>query len=137
MAESDGRTESGAVQLNPAAVRTGWEEARRIYQKAVRHGRDFSEELGWETAGAGEEQLQDHPEFNGNFDADQYPAVDPAEIADDVLRLIRELERSENPEIQDATTRHVPRERKALAKERELKIAMGNQADDHEEQKMM
>lgn len=137
VAESDGRTESGAVPLDPAAVRTGWEEARRIYQKAVRHGGDFSEELGWETAGTGKEQLQDHPEFGGNFDAGQYPAVDPAEIADDVLRLIRELERSENLEIQDATTRHVTRERKALAKERELKIAMGNQADDHEEQKMM
>ena len=75
--------------------------------------------MGWETAGTGKEQPQDHPEFSGNFDADQYPAVDPAEIADDVLRLIRELERSENSEIQDATTRHVTRERKALAKERE------------------
>ena len=42
-----------------------------------------------------------------------------------------------NGDVADSTTRHHRGDRKALAKEREKKIAMGHKPNDHEEQKMV
>lgn len=55
----------------------------------------------------------------------------------DILHLMSTLEREELF-IVDSTTRNLRGDRKALANERQKKIALGHRADDHEEgQKML
>jgi len=97
------------------------------------------EELGWEDAGAGEEQSQNYPEFCGDINARQCPAVDAAAVANDILRLLSRLEGGTPEQTMDSTTRRYHGDRKRISREREKKISMGHRADDHEEQgqKMM
>lgn len=118
---------------------TDWEETRRIYWKAIQNGGRFPKELGWEDAGVREEQSQNHPEFGGDIDARQCPAVDAAAVANDILRLLSQLEGGVSEQTIDSTTRHYHGDRKRRSREREKKISMGHRADDHEEQgqKMM
>ena len=52
--------------------------------------------------------------------------ADTVEVTEKIVQLLA-----------DSTTRHHRGDRKALAKEREKKIAMGHKPNDHEEQKMV
>ena len=56
-------------------------------------------------------------------------------LADDLVRLIRSLERGQDSDpVRDATTMHQHTDRKALRRERQIKIALGHKEDDHEEE---
>lgn len=58
-------------------------------------------------------------------------------MTEDILHLMSTLE-GEEPFIVDSTTRNLHGDRRALAKERQKKIALGHKADDHEDgQKML
>lgn len=63
--------------------------------------------------------------------------ADTAEVTEKIVQLLSRLEGGANGDVADSTTRHHRGDRKALAKEREKKIAMGHKPNDHEEQKMV
>ncbi len=67
-----------------------------------------------------------------------HSAADPdvwGRLAGDVVQLGRALEHTQSaPPIKDTTTPPAHSDRKALAKERQKKIAQGHKADDHEDQ---
>lgn len=125
----------GGLERDEGGEPTGWEDMRRIYWEAIQNGGRFPEELGREDAGAGEEQSKNYPEFGGDIDACQCPAVDAAAVANDILRLLSRLEGGAPEQPMDSTMRHYHGDRKQRSREREKKIAMGHRADDHEEQR--
>lgn len=101
----------------PAAggTETGWEEERDFY---------FAAQSGDDVLRA---DLAD-PDFAGDSGWD-------GGLADDLVRLVRALERSPDSDpVRDATTISQHTDRKALRREQEKKIALGHKEDDHEEE---
>ena len=101
----------------PAAggTETGWEEERDFY---------FAAQSG---DGVLRADLAD-PDFAGDSGWD-------GGLADDLVRLVRALERSPDSDpVRDATTISQHTDRKALRREQEKKIALGHKEDDHEEE---
>ena len=98
-----------------AAAATGWEEERDFY---------FSAQSGNGNVGhgmAGSDFAGDYGGYGG--------------LAGDLVRLGRSLERDQAADpIRDATTMHQHTDRKALRRERQIKIALGHKEDDHEEE---
>ena len=111
---SDGGTDAGCGGSTAAAA-TGWEEERDFY---------FSAQSGNGNVGhsmAGPDFAGDHGGYGG--------------LAGDLVRLGRSLERDQAADpIRDATTMHQHTDRKALRRERQIKIALGHKEDDHEEE---
>ena len=96
-------------------LRTGWEEERVFYFSAQSGNGD----VGHDMAG---------PDFAGDYGG--YGG-----LAGDLVRLGRSLERDQTADpIRDATTMHQHTDRKALRRERQIKIALGHKEDDHEEE---
>ena len=116
---------------------TGWEEARRVYEDTLRYGAAVSEGWGGSAGHFSPLDASDIHRSGGGVHGVQYPDEDPAEITEKIVRLLSRLEGSSSGEVADSTTRVRHGDRKALAKEREKKIAMGHKADNHEEQQMM
>ena len=111
---SDGGTDAGCGGSTATAA-TGWEEERDFY---------FSAQSGNGNVGhsmAGPDFAGDHGGYGG--------------LAGDLVRLGRSLERDQAADpIRDATTMHQHTDRKALRRERKIKIALGHKEDDHEEE---
>ena len=94
---------------------TGWEAERDFYfaaqsEDSVLHSgladSDFAGDYGWDGG-----------------------------LADDLVRLVRALERSSDSDpVRDATTISHYTDRKVLRREQEKKIALGHKEDDHEEE---
>lgn len=98
-----------------ADAATGWEE-ERAFCFAAQSGNGA---VGADMAG---------PDLTGNDGGD-------GGLADDLVRLGRSLERDQTADpIRDATTMHQHTDRKALRRERQIKIALGHKEDDHEEE---
>ena len=97
------------------ALLPGWEEERDFY---------FSAQSGNGHVGhgmAGSDFAGDYGGYGG--------------LAGDLVRLGRSLERDQAADpIRDATTMHQHTDRKALRRERQIKIALGHKEDDHEEE---
>ena len=101
----------------PAAggTETGWEEERDFYFAAQSGDGLLRADLA-------------APDFAGDSGWD-------GGLADDLVRLVRALERSPDSDpVRDATTMRQYGDRKVLRKEREKKIAMGHKEDDYEEE---
>ena len=98
---------------NTAAAATGWEEERDFC---------FAAQSGYGNVGddmAG-------PDLAGDDGGD-------GGLADDLVRLIRSLERGQDSDpVRDSTTMHQHTDRKTLRQERKKKIALGHKEDDHE-----
>jgi hypothetical protein len=111
---ADGGTDAGCSGSTAAAA-TGWEEERDFY---------FSAQSGNGHVGhgmAGSDFAGDYGGYGG--------------LAGDLVRLGRSLERDQTADpIRDATTMHQHTDRKALRRERQIKIALGHKEDDHEEE---
>ena len=108
---ADGGTGAGCGG-NTAAAATGWEEERILYLSSQSGNRD----VGHGMAG---------PDLAGDDGGD-------GGLADDLVRLGRSLERDQAADpIRDATTMHQHTDRKALRRERQIKIALGHKEDDH------
>ena len=111
---ADGGTDAGCSGSTAAAA-TGWEEERDFY---------FSAQSGNGHVGhgmAGSDFAGDYGGYGG--------------LAGDLVRLGRSLERDQAADpIRDATTMHQHTDRKALRRERQIKIALGHKEDDHEEE---
>lgn len=113
-AGTGGETDKGSVR-SAGPAETGWEKERAFYFSA--HSLDSG--IGTDLAG---------PAPAGRHGRD-------AGLADHLVRLGRSLECSQGADpLMDATTRPVRSDRKALKREKEKKIALGQKADDHEEQ---
>ena len=98
-----------------SGTETGWEEERDFY---------FAAQSG---DGVLRSDLAD-PDFAGDSGWD-------GGLADDLVRLVRALERSPDSDpVRDATTISQHTDRKALRREQEKKIALGHKEDDHEEE---
>ena len=111
---ADGGTDAGCGGSTAAAA-TGWEEERDFYFSAQSGNGD----VGHSMAG---------PDFAGDYGG--YGG-----LAGDLVRLGRSLERDQAADpIRDATTMHQHTDRKALRRERQIKIALGHKEDDHEEE---
>ena len=111
---ADGGTDAGCSGSTAAAA-TGWEEERDFYFSAQSGNGD----VGHSMAG---------PDFAGDYGG--YGG-----LAGDLVRLGRSLERDQAADpIRDATTMHQHTDRKALRRERQIKIALGHKEDDHEEE---
>ena len=94
---------------------TDWEEERDLYFAAQSGDSPLRADLA-------------APDFAGDYGWD-------GGLADDLVRLVRALERSPDSDpVRDATTMRQYGDRKALRKEREKKIAMGHKEDDYEEE---
>ena len=110
---ADGGTDAGCGGSTAAAA-TGWEEERDFCFSAQSGNGD----VGHSMAG---------PDFAGDYGG--YGG-----LAGDLVRLGRSLERDQAADpIRDATTMHQHTDRKALRRERQIKIALGHKEDDHEE----
>ena len=111
---ADGGTDAGCSGSTAAAA-TGWEEERDFY---------FSAQSGNGHVGhgmAGSDFAGDYGGYGG--------------LAGDLVQLGRSLERDQAADpIRDATTMHQHTDRKALRRERQIKIALGHKEDDHEEE---
>ena len=116
---------------------TGWEEARRVFEDALRYGTAVSEGWGGYAEHVPPLDAYDVHRRGGGVHGVQHSDADLAEITEKIVRLLSRLEGSASDEVVDCTTRVYHGDRKALTKEREQKIAMGHKADDHEEQQMM
>lgn len=116
---------------------TGWEEARRVFEDALRHGAAISEGWGGYAEHVPPLDAYDVHRRGGGVHGVQHSDADLAEITEKIVRLLSRLEGSASDEVVDCTTRVYHGDRKALTKEREQKIAMGHKTDDHEEQQMM
>ena len=111
---ADGGTDAGCGGSTAAAA-TGWEEERDFCFSAQSGNGD----VGHSMAG---------PDFAGDYGG--YGG-----LAGDLVRLGRSLERDQAADpIRDATTMHQHTDRKALRRERQIKIALGRKEDDHEEE---
>ena len=97
---------------NTAAAATGWEEERDFC---------FAAQSGYGNVGddmAG-------PDLAGDDGGD-------GGLADDLVRLIRSLERGQDSDpVRDSTTMHQHTDRKTLRRQRQKKIALGHKEDDH------
>ena len=111
---ADGGTGAGCGG-NAAAAATGWEEERVLYFSA-------QSENGAVGAGmAGSDFAGDHGGYGG--------------LADNLVRLGRSLERNQVADpVKDATTAPQHIDRKRLKELRRLKMTMGHNPNDHEEQ---
>ena len=116
---------------------TGWEEARRVFEDALRYGTAVSEGWGGSAEHVPPLDAYDVHRRGGGVHGVQHSDADLAEITEKIVRLLSRLEGSASDEVVDCTTRVYHGDRKALTKEREQKIAMGHKTDDHEEQQMM
>ena len=97
------------------AAATGWEEERILYLSSQSGNRDVGHGM-------------DGPDFAGDYGG--YGG-----LAGDLVRLGRSLERDQAADsVRDATTMHQHTDRKALSRERQIKIALGHKEDDHEEE---
>ena len=111
---ADGGTDAGCSGSTAAAA-TGWGEERDFCFSAQSGDSPVRSDL------AG-------PDFAGHAGGHGSPA-------DDLVRLGRSLERDQAADpIRDATTMHQHTDRKALRRERQIKIALGHKADDHEDE---
>lgn len=138
-------TQSGDVSVHAAdsdrdagGEPTGWEEARRVYEDALRLGAEIPG--GWR--GDAEHlpplDASDIHGFSGGFHGVHHPGADAAEITEKIVRLLSRLENGASDDAADSTTQHHRGDRKALAREKEKKAAMGHREDDHEDgQKMV
>lgn len=100
---------------NTGAAATGWEEERDFCFSAQSGYCNVSDDM------AGSDFAGDHGGYGG--------------LAGDLVRLGRSLERDQAADpIRDATTMHQHTDRKALRRERQIKIALGHKEDDHEEE---
>ena len=98
-----------------SGTETGWEEERDFYFAAQSGDSPLRADLA-------------APDFAGDYGWD-------GGLADDLIRLVRALERSPDSDpVRDATTISQHTDRKALRREQEKKIALGHKADDHEEE---
>ena len=111
---ADGGTDAGCGGSTAAAA-TGWEEERDFCFSAQSGYCNVSDDM------AGSDFAGDHGGYGG--------------LAGDLVRLGRSLERDQAADpIRDATTMHQHTDRKALRRERQIKIALGHKEDDHEEE---
>ena len=100
---------------NSGHAETGWEEERDFYFTAQSGDSPLRADLA-------------DPDFAGDSGWD-------GSLADDLVRLVRALERSSDSDpVRDATTISQHTDRKVLRREQEKKIALGHKADDHEEE---
>ena len=108
---ADGGAEAGCGGTTGAAA-TGWEEERDFCFTSQSGDSD----VGHDMAGA---------DFAGDDGGD-------GGLADDLVRIIRSLERGQdsNP-VRDATTMHQHEDKKTLRRQRQKKIALGHKEDDH------
>lgn len=144
LGEQSTGTQPGDVSVHAAGLGgdaggepTGWEEARRVFEDALRHGAAISEGWGGYAEHVPPLDAYDVHRRGGGVHGVQHSDADLAEITEKIVRLLSRLEGSASDEVVDCTTRVYHGDRKALTKEREQKIAMGHKADDHEEQQMM
>lgn len=144
LGEQSTGTQPGDVSVHAAGLGgdaggepTGWEEARRVFEDALRHGAAISEGWGGYAEHVPPLDAYDVHRHGGGVHGVQHSDADLAEITEKIVRLLSRLEGSASDEVVDCTTRVYHGDRKALTKEREQKIAMGHKADDHEEQQMM
>ena len=108
---SDGSPGAGCGGTTDAAA-TGWEEERDFCFSSQSGDSD----VGHDMAGA---------DLAGDDGGD-------GGLADDLVRLIRSLERGQaSGSVRDATTMHQYTDRKVLRQQRQKKIALGNKEDDH------
>lgn len=111
---ADGGTDAGCGGSTAAAA-TGWEEERDFCFSAQSGYCNVSDDM----AGS---------DFAGNYGGD-------GGLAGDLVRLGRSLEHDQAADpIRDATTMHQHTDKKALRRERQIKIALGHKEDDHEEE---
>ena len=111
---ADGGTDAG-YGGSTAAAATGWEEERDFCFSAQSGYCNISDDM------AGPDFVGDYGGYGG--------------LAGDLVRLGRSLERDQAADpIRDATTMHQHTDRKALRRERQIKIALGHKEDDHEEE---
>ena len=97
---------------NTRAAATGWEEER-----------DFCFASQSEYGNVGDDMAG--PDFAGDDGGD-------GGLADDLVRLIRSLERGQDSDpVRDATTTHHHTDKKTLRRQRQKKIALGHKEDDH------
>ena len=97
---------------NTGAAATGWEEERDFCFSSQSGDSD----VGHDMAGA---------DLAGDDGGDGGPA-------DDLVRLIRSLERGQDSDpVRDATTTHHHTDKKTLRQQRQKKIALGHKEDDH------
>ena len=97
---------------NTGAAATGWEEERDFC---------FSSQSGDSDVGAAVAV----PDLAGDDGGD-------GGLADDLVRLIRSLERGQaSGSVRDATTAHHHTDKKTLRRQRQKKIALGHKEDDH------
>ena len=100
---------------NSGHAETGWEEERDFYFTAQSGDSPLRADLA-------------DPDFAGDSGWD-------GSLADDLVRLVRALERSSDSDpVRDATTISQHTDRKVLRREQEKKIALGHKPDDHEEE---
>ena len=100
---------------NSGHAETGWEEERDFYFTAQSGDSPLRADLA-------------DPDFAGDSGWD-------GSLADDLVRLVRALERSSDSDpVRDATTISHYTDRKVLRREQEKKIALGHKEDDHEEE---
>ena len=111
---ADRGTDAGCGGDTGAAA-TGWEEERDFC---------FTSQSGYGNVGddmAGPDLARDDGGDGG--------------LADDLVRLIRSLERGQDSGfVRDATTMHQHADKKTLRRQRQKKIALGHKEDDHEEE---
>ena len=97
---------------NTRAAATGWEEER-----------DFCFASQSEYGNVGDDMAG--PDLAGDDGGD-------GGLADDLVRLIRSLERGQDSNtVRDATTMHQHADKKTLRRQRQKKIALGHKEDDH------
>lgn len=97
---------------NTRAAATGWEEER-----------DFCFASQSEYSNVGDDMAG--PDLAGDDGGD-------GGLADDLVRLIRSLERGQDSNtVRDATTMHQHADKKTLRRQRQKKIALGHKEDDH------
>ena len=117
---------------------TGWEEARRVYEDALRLGAEIPGGWGGDAEHLPPLDAADVHGFSGGVHGVHHSGADAAEIAEKIVRLLSRLESSASDDVADSTTQHHRGDRKALAREKEKKTAMGHRTDDHEDgQKMV
>ena len=108
---ADGGTDAGCGGSTAAAA-TGWEEERDFC---------FSAQSGY--CNVGDDMAG--PDLAGDDGGD-------GGLADDLVRLIRSLERGQASDpVRDATTRYHHADKKTLRRQRQKKIALGHKKDDH------
>ena len=141
--ESDGGGQPAADRIretgsvgDEGAVRTGWEDARQIFEYALRGGADVFQRGRRAGEQAPDEDLADDPVLGGDLHFNQrsglsasdevvLPALD---VADSIVALGHALERNQDAApVNDATAKPARHER---GKKR--KLAPGQKADDHE-----